>query len=314
MFGALTNTKRSETVTDEEVQHLESMCRAVSDEIEEQARQKSVSQVGLNGSAPSDVVAVIDSQNVVIAFQKVQSQSTTVVYHADRSRVFSGGEVIDIAQYHIGHSQMSVLTIPAHLLGQPSETIREFIRNTTAQYVDEFERRRKRPTAPSGYGHMQPALDLFSDDYPAYERNVFVAMRFTETAQHAAIWTAISNTLAEYGMRAHRADTKVYPQDDDLWTNVCCYMLGCKFGICVFEQIDSRDFNPNVQIEYGFMRALDKRVLLLKDSRQPDMPTDIVGKVYKPFDSYQIADSVSGRVRSWVEQDLGLPKIATTGT
>ena len=107
-------------------------------------------------------------------------------------------------------------------------------------------------------------------------------------------------------------DSKVYPQDDDLWTNVCSYMLGCKFGICVFDQIDARDFNPNVQIEYGFMRALNKRVLLLKDDRQPYMPTDIVGKVYKPFDTYDIESSVRSRVQAWAERDLGLFKIAFT--
>lgn len=107
-------------------------------------------------------------------------------------------------------------------------------------------------------------------------------------------------------MVAHRADTKVYPKDDDLWTNVCAYMMGCKYGICVFEQIDARDFNPNVQIEYGFLRAADRRVLLLKDSRQPTMPSDIVGKVYRAFDSYRISDSIASQVRKWVESDLEL--------
>jgi hypothetical protein len=64
-----------------------------------------------------------------------------------------------------------------------------------------------------------------------------------------------------------RADDKDYT--GDLWENVCLYMLGCRFGVAVFEEIDQREFNPNVAFELGFMTAHGKRCPLLKDQRKP---------------------------------------------
>ena len=61
----------------------------------------------------------------------------------------------------------------------------------------------------------------------------------------------------------------MYAPDGDVWNNVCVYMMGCAYAICVFEDIDTRDFNPNVAIEYGFLRAMDRRILLLKEQRLP---------------------------------------------
>jgi hypothetical protein len=57
----------------------------------------------------------------------------------------------------------------------------------------------------------------------------------------------------------------MYPKDRDLWNNACIYMICCKFGVAILETISEQEYNPNVALEYGFMRALDKRVLFLAD-------------------------------------------------
>ena len=98
----------------------------------------------------------------------------------------------------------------------------------------------------------------------------------------------------------------MYAIDGDLWNNVCVYMMGCKYAVCVFEEIDEREFNPNVGIEYGFLRAMSRQVLLLKEQRVPTMPTDMVGKIYRPFDSYKIATTISQQVGLWAARDLAL--------
>jgi nucleoside 2-deoxyribosyltransferase len=83
------------------------------------------------------------------------------------------------------------------------------------------------------------------------------------------------------------------------------YILGSKYGIAVFEEIDEREFNPSVALELGFMLAQNKRCLILKDRRMPRMPTDIVGKLYKEFDTYDITASITAAVESWI-RDIGL--------
>jgi hypothetical protein len=163
--------------------------------------------------------------------------------------------------------------------------------------------------AIAGYEGLQPYLDAFSFDHPSADKNVFIAMRFRDGKQFAEIHQTIKRVLAEYGLRGLRADDRVYPSDGDLWNNVCVYMLACKYGVCVFEEIDEREFNPNVPLEYGFMRAIDRQVLLLKDQRMPNLPADMTGKIYHPFDSYEISSTIAREIEKWAEKDLGLRKV-----
>jgi len=47
-------------------------------------------------------------------------------------------------------------------------------------------------------------------------------------------------------------------------------------------------------------------VLLLKEQRMPKMPSDITGKLFKPFDMMDIGASVKTQVALWAGRDLGL--------
>ena len=85
--------------------------------------------------------------------------------------------------------------------------------------------------------------------------------------------------------------------------------MGCKYGVCIFEEIDDREFNPNVPLEYGFMRAMNRQTLLLKDDRMPRMPSDMTGKVYRTFDTYNITVTIEETIKQWCERDLGLKRL-----
>lgn len=160
---------------------------------------------------------------------------------------------------------------------------------------------------PRGYEHYGRLVPAFLRDHPHQDRNVFVMMRFQRGSQYDEIDAVLRRELSEFGLTALRADDKDYT--GDLWENVCLYMLCCRFGVAVFEEIDSREFNPNIALELGFMMAHSKRCLILKDQRMPRMPTDIVAKLYKEFDSYRIAETIKTSVASWAA-DLGLaPKV-----
>lgn len=156
----------------------------------------------------------------------------------------------------------------------------------------------------SGLEHLEPFLRVFLDDHPDPERNVLVMMRFKESERYAEIMDAIRDTLSVRGFHAMRADDRLY--SDELWTNVETYLVGCKLGIAVFEDIELRDFNPNVSLELGYMLAKRRRCLILKEQRLPSLPTDVIGRLYRPFDSYGIAKSVTEQVVRWVDTDLRL--------
>lgn len=158
------------------------------------------------------------------------------------------------------------------------------------------------PLIPS-FQQFQHLLPLFQNDHPDPEKNVFLMMRFREGDQYQTITAVLRQELQKHGLCCLRADDRAY--SDDLWSNVCRYMLGCNHGVVAFEEIDEREFNPSVAPELGFMLGHGKRCLILKDSRMRKMPTDIVGKLYKEFDTHAIETSIAGCVDSWVH-DLGL--------
>ena len=145
---------------------------------------------------------------------------------------------------------------------------------------------------------MNPLLDI-----SPYEKNVFVMMRYRETNQFEHIEEVIRKSLSEYSLHAHLAKDRVYTQL--LWENIKIYLEGCHFGIAIFEEIDDRDFNPNISIELGYMLAQEKRCLLLKEQRMKTLPTDMCGHLYKNFDMFNIKSSISNQIEVWMH-DLGI--------
>jgi hypothetical protein len=115
-----------------------------------------------------------------------------------------------------------------------------------------------------------------------FDKNPFIVTRFkpgNKTLE--SIDETIRSSLKTIGLVGHRADDRVYPLDRNLWDNVCTYMIGCKFGIAVLEDTLAEDFSPNVALEYGFMRALGKPTLLLKEQRM-SARADILGTAGSP--------------------------------
>lgn len=142
-------------------------------------------------------------------------------------------------------------------------------------------------------------------DYPNAASNAFIMMRFRQTKQHQAILDELRKTLKYYGLNGLRADDKSY--SDTLWSNVKSYMDACDWGIAVLDQIEDDDFNPNVSLELGYMMALKKPVLLLKENRLKVLPSDIVGNLYKTFDPYDIPNTIRSAVLEWL-RDIGIAK------
>lgn len=156
---------------------------------------------------------------------------------------------------------------------------------------------------PAQHQYIEPFLHSFLKEHPSNERNVFLIMRFTKEPPFPEIVEAVRRTCAEKGLNILRADDKEYT--DDLWDNVLTYMYGCDQAIAIFDQINYRKFNPNVALEVGFLRAQCKRVLLLKDKAIAVMPADIVGKIYRNFDTYAASETIPPQINKWLE-DYGI--------
>lgn len=125
-------------------------------------------------------------------------------------------------------------------------------------------------------------LKNFSKDFPDSKKCCFLMMKFEDSKEQTKIVKALKEEFKKRGLYLLRVDDKAYC--DDLFLNIKTYMHGCSFGLALFERINSNYFNPNVSLEVGYMMALKKPILFLKDKNLDSLHSDLVGKLYYPFD------------------------------
>lgn len=287
------------------------LLKALESAIAAEAAQRRIPRALLPALMPSNVLCALSKEHVSVVFtSKNAGQLPRQVWIDVRDKPIPGSSesefLVNYAVYELGFENPRAFQASASMLDLSGSDRDELIRAEAADYVNLMTEELSRPRAIAGYEGLQPLLDAFSIDHPKFDRNVFIAMRFRSTEQFAEIDTAVRDGLRAFGLDGHRADGRMYATDGDLWNNVCVYMMGCKYATCIFEEIDEREFNPNVAIEYGFLRAINRQILLLKEQRVPTMPTDMVGKMYRAFNGYKIAETISAEIANWAERDLGL--------
>jgi nucleoside 2-deoxyribosyltransferase len=145
---------------------------------------------------------------------------------------------------------------------------------------------------------LRRSLERFRADFLYPDKAAFLIMRFGETAAHREIVEAVRHAVEPHGITAVRADDKQY--HDDLLANVRTYLHGCAFGIAVFERIEQQEFSPNVSFEVGYMMALGKDVCLLKDRSLGTLPADLIGRICRPFDLFNLRAGMSTELGAWL--------------
>lgn len=151
---------------------------------------------------------------------------------------------------------------------------------------------------PTEHQYLEPFLRKFYQDHPVFERNIFLIMRFQGEAPFQDIVATIRDECAKRHLNVVRADDKEYT--DDLWDNVMTYMYGCSAAIAIFDEINYREYNPNVALEVGFLLGKGKRVLLLKDQALRVMPADLVRKIYRSFNTYAPRETIPSQITKWL--------------
>ena len=156
------------------------------------------------------------------------------------------------------------------------------------------------PPLPAGYEYLRAGCARFMQDHPDYDSNVLVMTRFALDEPLPQLDRELRKTLCRHGLKAHRADDKMYSIDAQLWSNLCIYMLCCKYGVAVLEDRIQNEFNPNVALEYGFMRALSKPTLLLKDVGFRNLRADVLGSLHQEFNMFDIPRTLPPPIAKWI--------------
>jgi len=179
----------------------------------------------------------------------IRNDLREVTYHTDQS-----GDEYDVFDYVI-HDQSGGRDIVVEGLRDdpiPSLAAHGFVLRTgghrvlvqPAAFVLARVADAQSASIPADFQRLQPYFPEFFRDHPDEAHNVFLMMRFREGDRYVEIHEALRRHMKVFGLNVVRADDRAYT--DDLWDNVRLYMLGSKYGVAVFEQIDTRDFNPRL--------------------------------------------------------------------
>ena len=88
-----------------------------------------------------------------------------------------------------------------------------------------------------------------------------------------------------------------------VWKNVELYLLGCAGGVAIVEDRYKKELNPNVAMEWGWMRAMGKPVLCLIEEQFRAMRADIEGFVSHPFKWDKPEEGIPGAVKDWIDNE-----------
>lgn len=146
---------------------------------------------------------------------------------------------------------------------------------------------------------IKDSLHKFEKDFPNNRRCGFLMMKYEDSSIQTKIIGELKFVFKKNDLFLLRADEKQY--SDDLLTNIRTYMHACYFGVAVFERINSEYFNPNVSLEIGYMMALKKPILFLKEKTLKSLHTDLVGKLYEEFDFQNHSEKVEKSVIRWLK-------------
>ncbi len=151
------------------------------------------------------------------------------------------------------------------------------------------------------------SLDRLRTEHPDPKKLGFLIMRFTDTGPFQGIVRAVKNTGQKHKLSIVRADERQF--HDDLWGNVRTFLHGCGFGIAVYERIETEEQNANIGLEVGYLMAMSKPVLLLKDQTVKTLPCDLAGKLYKPFDPHDPEGTIPEQLTKWLgDNGIIVPK------
>lgn len=162
----------------------------------------------------------------------------------------------------------------------------------------EFKSNRKTSSENNFPKNLETPISNFFFDNPKEKYTCFLMMRFGMHDVYNNITNVIKSSCKKYDITCFRADDKEYT--NDLFNNVLTYIHACDFGIAIFDRIEEETYNPNVALEVGYMTAIGKPILFLKDRTLKTLQADLVGKLYKEFDPFNLEGSIPKVIDKWL--------------
>lgn len=151
-----------------------------------------------------------------------------------------------------------------------------------------------------------PLLEQFWDE-GSYVRSVFVMTKFPEVGadpraiqlQQVIDTVSAEVKTADFVPRIAKFPDNYHP---GLWDNVELHLLGCRQGIAIVEDQYLPELNPNVVMEWGWMRGMGKPVLFLAEEAFDHRRADLGDLLDQRFQWTDPHPGIAAAVRPWLER------------
>ena len=154
---------------------------------------------------------------------------------------------------------------------------------------------------PHHYGEHAAKLEAFLEVAP-YENSVFIMTKFPEGDgdKDKALKAVIDAVRA--GIKAAKMTPRIatFGYHEMLWPNVELFLLGCAQGVAIVEDQYRQELNPNVALEWGWMKGMGKRVFFLVEENFAHGRADWQGLLSKTFSWGEPEKGVKEAILNWL--------------
>jgi hypothetical protein len=137
----------------------------------------------------------------------------------------------------------------------------------------------------------------------AYEQSIFVVTKFPDGHEKhdqelRKIIDITRQSINECGYVSRLASDKRY--HPMLWDNVELYLLGCSKGVALVEDRYKPELNPNVALEWGWMKGMGKDVLFLVEENFHHDRADWSGYLNDKFSWEEPDQGIKTAIQNWL--------------
>jgi hypothetical protein len=192
-------------------------------------------------------------------------------------------------------------TFPQGLKDEKDVELNQRIKVTEARMLEIL---RGFATFPPHHDRYQKTLDEFHK-IGEFQKSVFVMTKYPDIKNPKPadlellnVIETVKKAISEAGYVPRLAsDKEYYP---NLWENVELHLLGCSKGVAIVESKYKPELNPNVAMEWGWMRGMGRRVLYLVEEAFDQKRADWGGLVEYSFAWADPPKTISMDVKQWL--------------
>lgn len=174
--------------------------------------------------------------------------------------------------------------------------------------IDEVARKKEQVlrailTFPPFHDRHRALLDAFHTD-GAFDKSVFIMTKYPDGAQpNEAGLQKVIDVVKQAVLRCEHVPRLALDRDyhRGLWDNVELYLLGCTRGIAIVESKYRPELNPNVAMEWGWMRGMGRDVLYLVEKSFDQRRADWGGLIEYEFAWDEPDAAIPATVHRWLK-------------